>query len=169
MFRICSLWAETGPWVMLVNHCEVPPLSVGPPAPGQSLCVNESKGQRGPKRRMFTQPQWDWLTPAYWMTGSADWRFTGWFYKHTEARLCSYFVGSEIPSTYLPYIFYFLSFIVSSLALAYMLLCLVLTVPQWNKYKKKAHVVLKKCYLNRENNAFVGDLFQRWMSPHVLP
>lgn len=104
-----SLWAETGPWVILVNHCGVPPLSVGPPAPGQSLCVNESKGQRGPKRRMFTQPQWEWLTPAYWMTGSADWRFTGWFYKHTEARLCSYFVGSEIPSTYLPYLFSFLS------------------------------------------------------------
>lgn len=29
------------------NAGEAPPLSVGPPAPGQILCVNESKGQRG--------------------------------------------------------------------------------------------------------------------------
>lgn len=39
---VLSMWGETRPWVMLVRSCEdEPPLSA------QSLCVNESKGQRG--------------------------------------------------------------------------------------------------------------------------
>lgn len=59
-------------------------------SPGQSPRVNESKGHRG---GMFTQPQWARLTPAYWLTA--------WFYKHTEARITRWSVGSEIPATYL--------------------------------------------------------------------
>jgi len=81
------------------NSARPLPFLPGPPAPGQSLSVNESRGQRGPQRNVHTATAS--LTPAYGVTGSTDWRSADWFYKHTEARLRSWLAGAETALAYL--------------------------------------------------------------------